>query len=93
MRVLEWMLRRIDGQAGGVEHAFGVSPRFEDLRWDGLGFDTAAFDSVMHLDPAAWTAELASHDALFAQLGDRLPAQLPATRQAIGARMGSTQSA
>ncbi|MGA1288718.1 MAG: phosphoenolpyruvate carboxykinase (GTP), partial [Rubrivivax sp.] len=93
MRVLEWMLRRIDGQAGGVDHAFGVSPRFEDLRWDGLGFDTAAFDSVMHLDPAAWAAELASHDALFAQLGERLPVELPVTREAIGARMGLTQPA
>jgi phosphoenolpyruvate carboxykinase (GTP) len=93
MRVLEWMLRRIDGQAGGVEHAFGVSPRFEDLRWEGLGFDPAAFDSVMHMEPAAWAAELASHDALFAQLADRLPAQLPATRQAIGARLGLAQPA
>jgi phosphoenolpyruvate carboxykinase (GTP) len=88
MRVLEWMLRRIDGQAGGHEHAFGTSPRFEDLRWDGIGFDAAAFDSVMHMDRGAWAAELESHDALFAQLAERLPAQLPATRQAIGARMG-----
>jgi phosphoenolpyruvate carboxykinase (GTP) len=42
----------------------------------------------MHMDRGAWAAELESHDALFAQLAERLPAQLPATRQAIGARMG-----
>ena len=88
MRVLEWMLRRIDGQAGGHEHAFGTSPRFEDLRWDGVAFDRAAYAGLTDIDPAAWAEELASHDALFAQLADRLPPELPATRQAIGARMG-----
>jgi phosphoenolpyruvate carboxykinase (GTP) len=88
MRVLEWMLRRIDGQAGGREHAFGTSPRFEDLRWDGVAFDHAAYAGLTDIDPTAWAEELASHDTLFAQLADRLPPQLPATRQAIGARMG-----
>jgi phosphoenolpyruvate carboxykinase (GTP) len=88
MRVLEWMLRRIDGQAGGHEHAFGTSPRFEDLRWDGVAFDHAAYARLTDIDPTAWAEELASHDTLFAQLADRLPPQLPATRQAIGARMG-----
>jgi phosphoenolpyruvate carboxykinase (GTP) len=88
MRVLEWMLRRIDGQAGGVEHAFGVSPRFEDLCWDGVAFDHAAYAGLTDIDPAAWAEELASHDALFAQLADRLPSELKATRRAISARMG-----
>ena len=34
MRVLKWMVERIDGRADGAEHVFGISPRYEDLSWD-----------------------------------------------------------
>jgi phosphoenolpyruvate carboxykinase (GTP) len=76
MRVLTWMLERVEGRAGGVEHLFGVSPRYEDLSWDGLPFTPAQFDAVMSIDPAAWQQELKLHGELFQQLGARLPAQL-----------------
>ncbi|MFZ6846615.1 phosphoenolpyruvate carboxykinase domain-containing protein, partial [Undibacterium sp. RuTC16W] len=38
MRVLKWMLDRIEGGANGVENVFGVTPTFGDLNWDGLQF-------------------------------------------------------
>jgi phosphoenolpyruvate carboxykinase (GTP) len=36
MRVLKWMLERIEGKAGGIENIFGTTPRFGDLNWDGF---------------------------------------------------------
>jgi phosphoenolpyruvate carboxykinase (GTP) len=33
MRVLEWMLGAHRRPAGGAENVFGISPRYEDLRW------------------------------------------------------------
>ena len=36
MRVLAWMLGRIEGAAGGSDHAFGTSPRYDDLHLAGL---------------------------------------------------------
>jgi phosphoenolpyruvate carboxykinase (GTP) len=51
MRVLEWMLGRIDGTAGGEENVFGISPRYEDLRWDGLAFTREQFASVIGIEP------------------------------------------
>jgi phosphoenolpyruvate carboxykinase (GTP) len=89
MRVLKWMIGRIDGDAGGVEHAFGISPRYEDLHWDGLDFTRAQFDSVMSIDPAAWRQELALHDELFQQLTPRLPPALTGTRRQIEARLAT----
>src|SRR5690606_38521320 len=38
MRVLRWMIDRIEGRADGFELVFGTSPRYEDLHWDGLSF-------------------------------------------------------
>ena len=89
MRVLEWMLGRIDGKAGGVENAFGTSPRYEDLRWDGLPFSREQFDSVIGIERAAWENELVLHQQLFDQLAYRLPAELPATKARIEQRLAA----
>jgi len=87
MRVLEWMVGRIEGKAVGVDNVFGVSPRYEDLRWDGLAFSRDQFSSVMAIDRDAWRIELKLHAELFAQLAHRLPAELPATMNRIGERL------
>ncbi len=89
MRPLLWMIERIEGQAGGVDHAFGVSPRYDDLHWEGLPFTREQFESVISMDPAAWKRELALHDELFQLLSPRLPAQLLVTKQQIDARLGA----
>jgi len=80
MRVLKWMLERVDGTAGGTENIFGVSPRFDDLSWDGLDFTQAQYDSVISIDKAAWQTELGLHGELFQQLSARLPSQLLAIK-------------
>jgi phosphoenolpyruvate carboxykinase (GTP) len=87
MRVLEWMVGRIEGQAQGADNVFGVSPRFEDLRWDGLAFTREQFAAVIGIDKAAWQQELTLHAELFKQLESKLPAALPATKAQIEARL------
>jgi phosphoenolpyruvate carboxykinase (GTP) len=83
MRVLKWMLERVEGRAAGSEHVFGISPRYEDLTWDGLNFTRAQFDAVTSIDPSAWRRELKLHTELFDQLAARLPAQLLQTKAQI----------
>ncbi|MFM2120853.1 MAG: hypothetical protein RL722_2321 [Pseudomonadota bacterium] len=86
-RVMQWMLGRIAGQAGGTEHIFGVSPNYGDINWAGLDFSEAQFNSVIGIDHAAWQQELKLHDELFTQLAYHLPAELVATKQAIEQRL------
>ena len=87
MRVLEWIVHRIEGSAEGELTAFGTTPRYEDIDWAGLDFDRARFDLVTDLDAASWSGELELHDALFKQLAHRLPGELPRVRQQIAARL------
>ena len=87
MRVLKWMLERVEGRAGGVEHDFGIGPRYADLSWDGLDFTPAQFERVTSLDAADWQRELALHDELFALLAHHLPAELKAVREWLGRRL------
>ncbi|MES2038059.1 MAG: phosphoenolpyruvate carboxykinase (GTP) [Pseudomonadota bacterium] len=89
MRVLKWMLERIEGQANGVENIFGVTPTFADLNWDGLNFTQAQFDTITSIDKAAWDAELKLHAELFEKLAYHLPADLEATRIALEKRLAA----
>ncbi len=88
-RVMQWMLGRIEGKAGGAENIFGVSPTYGDLNWAGLDFSQAQFDSVIGIDHAAWQQELKLHDELFTQLAYHLPAELVATKQALEQRLAA----
>ncbi len=89
MRVLAWLVGRIEQPRGGAETALGLVPRYEDLRWEGLDFSPAAFARATRVDPGQWRAELALHAELFARLGSRLPTSLEQTRRRLLARLES----
>jgi phosphoenolpyruvate carboxykinase (GTP) len=87
MRVLKWMLERIDGATTGTENIFGISPKYEDLTWDGLSFTSEQFDLITSIDKDAWKAELDLHTELFDKLKYRLPAALEATKATLASRL------
>jgi phosphoenolpyruvate carboxykinase (GTP) len=89
MRVLQWMIGRLEGQAQGQEHAIGVTPRFEDLHWTGLDFTAEQYQTVTSIDKAAWKEELALHEDLFKQLAHHLPTELVKTKAAIEQRLAA----
>jgi phosphoenolpyruvate carboxykinase (GTP) len=89
MRVLKWMIDRIEGTASGVEHAFGISPKYEELNWTGLDFSAAQFANVTSMDKAAWAAELKLHEELFTQLAYHLPAELTSAKAALEKRLAA----
>ncbi len=89
MRVLQWMLGRVEGTAGGKDNAFGVSPRYEDMNWTGMTFSREQFESVIGMDHADWQQELKLHAELFAQLSYHLPDELSETRARIAEKLAA----
>ena len=87
MRVLKWMIDRIEGTAKGKENVFGISPSYEELTWTGLDFTPEQFKTVTHIDKAAWVEELKLHEELFKQLAYHLPAEMTATKAALAVRL------
>jgi phosphoenolpyruvate carboxykinase (GTP) len=87
MRVLEWIVERCAGRASALETPLGLVPAYHDIDWNGLDFDGDRFDSLMSVERDQWQRELASHDALFARLGDKKPAALQSERDALGERL------
>ncbi len=87
-RVLKWIIDRIEGEAQGVEHASGISPRYEDIRWNGLDFGPELFEQVTSMNVDEWAAELKLHDELFDKLAHNLPQELVAAKEAWAKRLG-----
>jgi len=88
-RILKWMIDRIENEAQGVEHAVGISPRYEDIRWNGLDFSREQFDLVSDINAADWAEELKLHDELFEKLAHNLPTELTTAKAALAGRLAS----
>jgi phosphoenolpyruvate carboxykinase (GTP) len=89
MRVLAWMLGRIEGKAKGQENIFGTTPLHKDINWAGLDFSEDQFNQVTSIDKAAWQEEMKLHDQLFDQLSYHLPKELLETKKALEKRLAS----
>ena len=89
MRVLKWVLDRVEDKGEGVENIFGITPRYQDLTWTGLDFTAEQYEQVTSIDKAAWQTELGLHDELFKQLAYHLPAELTATKAKLEARLAA----
>jgi phosphoenolpyruvate carboxykinase (GTP) len=87
MRVLKWIIDRVEGKAQGVDTMFGVAPLFDELTWTGLPFTKEQFDTVTSIDKAAWAEEFKLHDSHFEQLAYHMPKALIDTKAAMESRL------
>ena len=89
MRVLKWIIDRIEGKAQGVEHPAGISPTFDEITWSGLSFGADQFKSVTAIHKNEWQAELKMHDELFTQLAHHLPHALVQAKQQLAQKVSA----
>jgi phosphoenolpyruvate carboxykinase (GTP) len=87
MRVLKWMIDRLEGKAQGEETMFGIAPTYSEINWNGIAFSAEQFKAVTNIDRAAWQAEFKLHDEHFAQLSYHLPQALLDTKAALQSRL------
>ncbi len=83
MRVLKWVIERVNGRAAGIESPLGWMPRYEDIDWSGLDMSRERFNELMTVDRELWKQEVLLHEELFEKLYDRLPKEFIAMRELI----------
>ena len=89
MRVLQWIVERVNGRAAAVQSPLGWIPSFSDLTWEGLdGFVLEHFEHLISIDPQHWREELKQHDQLFEKMKDKLPAELAVIRTNFESGLG-----
>ena len=88
LRVLEWMLKRCDGEVDAVETAIGYVPKAEDINLEGLDdFSIETLKGILEVDNAKWAKEAEGIEEFYKKFGDKLPAELRAELEGLKARV------
>jgi len=75
-RVLDWICRRLEGEADATQTPIGAVPRAEDLDLSGIDATPEQIARALTVDPEEWKAELPTIHEHFATFGDKLPAAM-----------------
>ncbi|MDO8732243.1 MAG: phosphoenolpyruvate carboxykinase (GTP) [Actinomycetota bacterium] len=75
-RVLEWIVRRLDGDAEADTTPIGLVPAAGDLNVDGLDISAEKLADLFAVDPSTWLAEADLTEEYYLQFGDRVPEAL-----------------
>lgn len=76
MRVLEWILKRVSGEAQGQQTAIGILPKTSELNLAGLDLSADAMSELMAIDVQGWQQEVSAIEEYLHTFGDRTPALL-----------------
>ena len=88
LRVLEWILGRVDGTAAARETAIGWLPERGAINLDGVALPDGVLDALLEIDPAAWKAEMDSVQQSLEELGERVPQALREECRRTAAALG-----
>jgi phosphoenolpyruvate carboxykinase (GTP) len=84
MRVLKWIIDRIEGRVDAMKTPLGLQPRYEDLEWAGLeSFTRARFEELTRVDAEVWRKEVKDHAELYDKLKARMPRELYSLRDEL----------
>jgi phosphoenolpyruvate carboxykinase (GTP) len=86
-RVLDWVIRRIDGHAAAAETPIGRVPAEGSLNFEGLDLSAEQVEELFEIDPVTWLAEADLTEEYFAKFGDHVPAELNAQLAALRDRL------
>jgi phosphoenolpyruvate carboxykinase (GTP) len=76
VRVLKWIVERIEGSVAATETPIGFVPTSNVLTLDGLNVSRATMDELLSVDASQWSKEHADVGNFFQQFGSRLPAEI-----------------
>ena len=76
MRVLKWIIERVEGKAPAQQTALGNVPNYSHLDWSGTNFSEDNFKAITLVNQSQWQQELVLHDELLNKLEYHLPAAL-----------------
>ncbi|MBA3301364.1 MAG: phosphoenolpyruvate carboxykinase (GTP) [Thermoleophilaceae bacterium] len=87
-RVLEWVFRRCDGEAGAVETPIGLVPAEGAINTEGLDISEDTMSDLLSVDPESVKAELPQVREHLDRFGDDLPPQIAAQLDELERRLG-----
>ena len=89
MRVLKWIVERIEHKAAGVDTPIGVVPTADALDIDGLDVATADVAEALAVNVDEWKKEIPLIEEWFDFVGEKLPTGIQDEFDALKQRLNS----
>jgi phosphoenolpyruvate carboxykinase (GTP) len=89
IRVLKWIVDRLEGRAGARDTPIGRIPLEDDLDAGGLLMNSAGRDALLKVSLEEWRAEVERIRADYSRFGHRLPAELKEELESLADRLGA----
>jgi phosphoenolpyruvate carboxykinase (GTP) len=93
VRVLKWILERVEGRGQADETPIGYVPGKNGLTLDGLQISSDALRELFRVDPEDWEVDMADSREFFAKFGNRLPSEIREEQNALLRRLEKPQPA
>ena len=88
VRVLKWILERVEGRGGAEETPIGFVPSRNALTLDGLNLSSETVDELLEVDPEDWEQELVDSKEFLNKFGSRLPRGIREEHDKLSGRLG-----
>jgi phosphoenolpyruvate carboxykinase (GTP) len=89
IRVLKWVLERLDGTAEATDTPIGYVPTAESLDLSGLDSSSETMDQLLEVDNDSWKGEIPLIHEHFEFIGERLPDELRAQLDDLERRLAN----
>jgi len=87
VRVLKWMLDRIEGRAAATETPIGNVPTPGSLTLEGLSISRDTLNELLSVDSGDWLAEDQAAGEFFAKFGSHIPPAIAQEQKALADRL------
>jgi len=76
IRVLKWIVDRVNNRAGAQETPVGLVPRLQDLNCEGLNVPSEKLEKLFEVNVSDWATEAEDIKNFLYQFGEHLPEEL-----------------
>ena len=76
MRVLDWIIKRCEGEVDAVDSPIGYLPKVDDININGLDLSKETIEELLTVDNDTWAKEAESIEEFYKKFGDKLPKEL-----------------
>ncbi len=87
IRVLKWIIDRVNGRVGAQQTPIGLIPHIKDLELEGLNIAKGNLEKLFEIDPQAWQAELQDIETFFSQFGRHMPSEIWQQYKSLGTNL------
>ncbi len=87
IRVLKWIIDRVNGRIGAKETPIGLIPHLQDLDLKGLKISKEDVEKLFEIDVKGWQREAEDIEVFFKKFGDRMPREIWEELHAMKAKL------